>query len=50
MDYLKKTRMYKILTALVDDELDLLKNASYTFYRGAEWIEVMSSKDFSQQT
>ena len=40
--YLKKKKMYEILCSLVDGQLDMMKNASYKYYRGSEWIECES--------
>ena len=41
-NYLKKKKMYEMLQSLVDDNLDLMKNASYRFYCGSEWLECAS--------
>lgn len=40
--YLKKKKMYEMLKSLVNTDLDIMKNASYYFYHGSEWIECCS--------
>ena len=37
--YLKKSKMYKILKSLLEDNVELTKDVSYEFYRGAEWLQ-----------
>lgn len=37
--YFKKKKMYVILQSMVNNHLDILKRASYRYYRGAEWLE-----------
>lgn len=36
--YLKKTKMYKLLNELVDEELEIMSQSTYKFYRGSEWL------------
>ena len=48
ISYLKKKRMYEILKTIVDGNLTLIKNATYRFYRGSEWLECSSSDDSEQ--
>lgn len=43
MGYLKKKNLYEILQSLVDTKLEMMKNASYRFYRGSEWLECESN-------
>lgn len=38
----KKKRMYEMLQSIVDTKLAMMKNASYRFYRGSEWLECES--------
>lgn len=40
--YFKKKKMYEMLGSLVDIKLDMMKNASYRYYRGSEWLECES--------
>lgn len=40
--YYKKKKMYEMLCSLVDIKLDMMKNASYRYYRGSEWLECES--------
>lgn len=37
--YLKKSKMYKILKSLLEDNVELTKDVSYEFYRGSEWLQ-----------
>lgn len=43
--YLKKKRMYEILKSLVSINLSMMKNATYRFYRGSEWLECTSDDE-----
>lgn len=43
MAYFKKKKMYEILKSIVDTELDMMKTASYRFYRGSEWLQCESN-------
>ncbi|MBQ8165533.1 MAG: hypothetical protein IJZ96_00700 [Lachnospiraceae bacterium] len=39
--YFKKTKMYQLLALIVGkEELELMRYASYKFYRGSEWLYV----------
>ena len=40
-DYLHKKKLYELLESLVD-RLDMMKSATYRFYRGSEWLECTS--------
>lgn len=40
--YLKKKKMYEMLKSLVSTNLNMMKNATYRFYRGSEWLECTS--------
>lgn len=40
--YLKKKKMYEMLKSLVNTNLNIMKNATYRFYRGSEWLECVS--------
>lgn len=37
--YFKKKKMYEILKSLVNTNLDIMKYADYSFYRGSEWLK-----------
>lgn len=43
--YFKKKKMYAILQSIANNHLDILKRASYRYYRGAEWLECDSLDD-----
>lgn len=40
--YLKKKKMYEMLASLINEKLELMKNASYKYYRGSEWLKCES--------
>lgn len=40
--YLKKKKMYEMLKSLVNTNLNIMKNTTYRFYRGSEWLECTS--------
>ena len=42
VSYFKKKKMYEMLCSLADTQLDKMKNASYKFYRGSEWLSCES--------
>lgn len=39
IQYLKKKKMYELLKDMMEYEPSLMKNTSYKFYHGAEWLE-----------
>ena len=41
--YLKKKNMYEMLKSLVNANLSIMKNATYRFYCGSEWLECTSN-------
>lgn len=43
--YLKKKKMYEMLKSLVTINLSMMKNATYRFYRGSEWLECTSDDE-----
>ena len=43
MIYFKKKKMYELLKSIADTDLDMMKNASYKFYRGSEWLKCGSN-------
>lgn len=43
--YMKKKKMYELLKTLVDVNLNLMKYATYRFYRGSEWLECTSTDE-----
>lgn len=45
IEYLKKKKMYVMLQSLVNTDLDMMKNATYKFYRGSEWLECTSDDE-----
>ena len=48
--YLKKKKMYQLLCSLAEGQLDTMKNASYKFYRGSEWLVCVSkNKEFDKK-
>lgn len=40
--YLKKKNMYEMLKSLVSTKLNMMKDSTYKFYRGSEWLECAS--------
>lgn len=42
MNYIKKKKMYEMLQSIVETKLAIMKNASYRFYRGSEWLECIT--------
>ena len=46
MEYLKKTGMYKVMKNLLPEvKIPLMKNCTYKFYRGSEWLECYAEDD-----
>lgn len=43
MSYLNKKKMYEMLKSIVDTKLEMMKDASYRFYRGSEWLELKTN-------
>ena len=39
ISYLKKKKMYELLEQLVSADLSMMKNSSYRYFRGSEWLE-----------
>ena len=36
--YFKKKKMYMMLKELVEEEIEIMSYAAYSFYRGSEWL------------
>lgn len=48
--YLKKKKMYEMLKSLVSTDLNMMKNATYRFYHGSEWLECTSDNEEHYKT
>lgn len=47
VQYLKKTKMYKLLSSLIEAEyLPKASACEYKFYRGSEWLDVCVDYDY----